>query len=154
MKAVVSIEPIGPPFTELPGLGKLEWGLTAAPITYEPPVRTPGELRLRLREAGGDGLQDCLVQDEEAGAVRSLPGLQGFPIAVVAADHSPVASFQHGIADYLAQAGADVELLRLADLGLTGNGHLPMGEKNSDDVAEALMTWLNKRLADVQETSR
>jgi hypothetical protein len=29
-----------------------------------------------------------------------------------------------------------------------------MGEKNSDDVAEALMTWLDKRLADVEETSR
>ncbi|WP_407698437.1 alpha/beta hydrolase [Streptomyces cyaneochromogenes] len=154
VKAVVSIEPIGPPFTELPGLGKLEWGLTAAPITYEPPVTTPDELRLRLREAGGDGLQDCLVQDEEAGAVRSLPGLQGFPIAVVATDHSPFAAFQHGVADYLVQAGADAELLRLADLGLTGNGHLPMGEKNSDDVAEALMAWLNKRLAAVEETSR
>ncbi|MEH0590107.1 alpha/beta fold hydrolase, partial [Streptomyces sp. B21-106] len=47
VKAVVSIEPMGPPFIELPGLGKLEWGLTAAPIAYEPPVRTPEELRLR-----------------------------------------------------------------------------------------------------------
>jgi len=80
--------------------------------------------------------------------------LRGFPIAVVAADASPFAGFQHGVADYLAQAGADVELLRLTDLGLTGNGHLPMGEKNSDDVAEALMSWLNKRLAAVEETSR
>jgi pimeloyl-ACP methyl ester carboxylesterase len=147
VKAVIAVEPIGPPFTELPGFGRLDWGLTAAPITYEPPVEDPGELRTQLRSAGAEGLQDCLVQAEP---VRSLPNLKGFPIAVVAADTSPFAPVQHGVADYLAQAGADTELLRLPEMGITGNGHLPMGEKNSDEVAEVLMTWLGKRLAAVE----
>jgi acetyl esterase/lipase len=96
-------------------------------------------------------LQDCLVQDEP---VRSLPNLKGFPIAVVVADTSPFAPFGHGVADYLTQAGADVELLRLPEMGITGNGHLPMGEKNSDEVAEALMAWLGKRSAAVEEDAR
>lgn len=61
------------------------------------------------------------------------------------ADASPFAAFEHGVADYLAQAGAHAELLRLPEMGLTGNGHLPMGEANSDEVAEALMAWLDKR---------
>lgn len=151
VKAIIAVEPIGPPFTELPGFGRLDWGLTAAPITYEPPVRNPHELRTRLRAAGADGLQDCLVQDEP---VRSLPNLKGFPIAVVVTDTSPFAAFGHGVADYLTQAGADVELLRLPEMGITGNGHLPMGEKNSDEVAEALMAWLGKRPAAVEEDAR
>lgn len=144
VKAVIAVEPVGPPFTELPGLGRLDWGLTAAPITYDPPVEDPRELRTQLRTTGAEGLQDCLVQTEP---VRSLPNLKGLPVAVVAADTSPFASFEHGVADYLAQAGADAELLRLPEMGITGNGHLPMGEKNSDEVAEVLMTWLGKRLA-------
>jgi pimeloyl-ACP methyl ester carboxylesterase len=147
VKAVIAVEPVGPPFTELPHIGRLDWGLTAAPITYEPPVEDPRELRTRLRGAGADGLQDCLVQDEPA---RLLPNLKGFPIAVVLADTSPFASFGHGVADYLAQAGADAELLRLPEMGITGNGHLPMGERNSDEVAGVLMTWLGKRLAAVE----
>lgn len=151
VRAVIAVEPIGPPFTELPGFGKLDWGLTAAPITYDPPVSDPGELRTRLRPAGAARLPDCLVQDEP---VRSLPNLTGFPIAVVAADTSPMASFGHGIADYLAQAGADAELLRLPELGITGNGHLPMGEKNSDEVADVLMAWLVKRLPAVEGDTR
>ncbi|GAB2862498.1 alpha/beta hydrolase [Lentzea nigeriaca] len=151
VKAIIAVEPIGPPFTELPGFGRLDWGLTAAPITYEPPVRDPQELRTRLRAAGADGVQDCLVQDEP---VRSLPNLKGFPIAVVVADTSPFAPSGHGVADYLAQAGADAELLRLPEMGITGNGHLPMGEKNSDEVAEALMAWLGKQPAAVEEDAR
>lgn len=142
VKAIIAVEPVGPPFSELPAFGRLDWGLTAAPITYEPPVREPHELRTRIRAAGADGLLDCHVQDEP---VRSLPHLTGFPIAVVVADTSPFAAFEHGVADYLAQAGAHAELLRLPEMGLTGNGHLPMGEANSDEVAEALMAWLDKR---------
>jgi acetyl esterase/lipase len=127
----------------MPGFGRLDWGLTAAPITYAPPVQDPRELRTRLRQAEADGLEDCLVQDEP---IRSLPNLKGFPIAVVVADTSPFAPSGHGVADYLAQAGAEAELLRLPEMGITGNGHLPMGERNSDEVAEALMAWLGKRL--------
>jgi pimeloyl-ACP methyl ester carboxylesterase len=140
VEAIIAVEPIGPPFAELPGFGRLDWGLTAAPISYEPPVEDPRV----LHPTEAQGPQDGLVQAEPA---RSLPNLKGFPIAVVAADTSPFAAFQHGLTDYLVRAGADAELLRLPEMGITGNGHLPMGEKNSDEVAEVLMSWLGKRLA-------
>lgn len=77
-----------------------------------------------------------------------------FPIAVVVAHTSPFASFGHGVAEYLVQAGADAEPLRLPEMGITGSGHLPMGEKNSDEVAETPMAWLDKQPATTKEDDR
>src|SRR5262245_13557898 len=42
--AIVAVEPIGPPFHELPGLGGLAYGLTSLPLTFDPPVSDPSEL--------------------------------------------------------------------------------------------------------------
>jgi hypothetical protein len=54
----------------------------------------------------------------------------------------------HGVVDFLAQAGAAAEHLRLETLGIRGNGHAMMLEKNSDDIAAALHGWLvGKHLA-------
>ena len=39
VRALVAIEPIGPAFATFPGIGTLEWGLAAAPITDDPPPR-------------------------------------------------------------------------------------------------------------------
>ena len=46
----------------------------------------------------------------------------------------------------LAQAGARPESLRLAEAGLRGNGHMMMLEKNSDQVADALVAWIAGRV--------
>ena len=63
VKALIEVETIGPPFADLPPLGvTLSWGLTAAPIGFDPPVSDPAELD---------------------GKPRAIPNLQGFPIAVV-----------------------------------------------------------------------
>jgi len=38
VKAIVAVEPVGPPFADIPGFGRLDWGLTAAPVDFTPPV--------------------------------------------------------------------------------------------------------------------
>ena len=43
--AVVSVEPMGPPFGHTPHIGTLAWGLTAAPLIYDPPRGSPDEVR-------------------------------------------------------------------------------------------------------------
>lgn len=43
--AIVSIEPMGPPCANTPGIGTLAWGLTAPPVTYDPPRATADEVR-------------------------------------------------------------------------------------------------------------
>ena len=48
---------------------------------------------------------------------------------------------------YLKQAGVDVSFVKLADIGLRGNGHMMMMEKNSDAIAQVIIEWLDKNLA-------
>lgn len=45
VKAIVTVEPIGPPFAATPGIGSLDWGLTAVPISTI--LRSPAWKKLR-----------------------------------------------------------------------------------------------------------
>ncbi|MDO9714373.1 alpha/beta hydrolase [Paracraurococcus lichenis] len=141
VRAIVAIEPIGPPFAATP-TGALRWGLTAAPLTYDPPLADPAELATVPRPAPGPGLRDCLVQ---AAPARRLPNLARCPIAVVTAEASWKAAEDHGVVDYLRQAGATVDHLRLEQHGLHGNGHMMMLEMNSDAVAALVAGWIEAR---------
>jgi hypothetical protein len=45
---------------------------------------------------------------------------------------------------YLEQAGVHVDFIKLQDIGIRGNGHLMMLEKNSDDIAKVIADWLDR----------
>jgi pimeloyl-ACP methyl ester carboxylesterase len=141
LKALIAVEPFGPPFVEL-GPNKLIWGLTAAPLSYVPAASSPDQLQRELRPAPRPGTVACFVQAQPA---RQLPNLQGYPIVVVTAEASWMATDNHGTVDYLRQAGAQVEHLRLEDVGIHGNGHAMMLEKNSDEIAGALHAWITRQ---------
>src|SRR3954447_3701812 len=127
VKALIEVETIGPPFAELPPLGvTLSWGLTAAPMGYDPPVSDPAELD---------------------GKPRAIPSLQGFPIAVVSGEASPFLHFDEQVVDFLKAAGADVERVRLADHGVHGNGHGMMLERNNREALQVLLDWSERRVA-------
>jgi pimeloyl-ACP methyl ester carboxylesterase len=144
VRAIVAVEPIGPPFQELPGLGALEWGLTAVPLTFEPPAASASELRRELRRSSRPGeLVDTFAQAEPA---RRLPNLGGVPVAVVTAEASSHAQYDHAVVDFLVQAGVPAEHLRLAALGIHGNGHLMMLERNSAEIAAAIWDWLEEHV--------
>lgn len=138
VKAILAVEPIGPPFAQR-GPVNLKWGLTEAPLTYDPPAPRPEDIQRVVKAPSNPELMPCEVQAEPA---RRLPKLCGFPIGVVTAEASWMAHDNHGIVDYLTQAGATVEHLRLEELGIRGNGHAMMLEKNSDEVAAALNRWI------------
>src|SRR3954469_22168969 len=123
--ALLALDPIGPPFAALPPLGvTLSWGLTAAPMTFDPPVSDPAEL---------------------GGASRALPNLQGFPIAVVTGEASRFVHFDEQIVEFLRDPGCDVERVRLADQGVHGNGHGMMLERNNREALGVLLGWLEAR---------
>ena len=50
----------------------------------------------------------------------------------------------------LRQAGVPVTFIRLADLGIRGNGHMMMMEKNSDAIAQVITDWLDKVVAPLE----
>jgi pimeloyl-ACP methyl ester carboxylesterase len=125
VRAIVAIEPIGPPFLDDPVTGlALPWGVTTAAITVHPPVNAPAQL--------------------QSGEHR-LPNLADIPIAVVEADASPFAAAAAPTVAHLRAAGCSAELLRLADHGVTGNGHMVMSERNNAAVLHVLFAWLATR---------
>lgn len=154
VKGIVSIEPSGPPFSELDFKGAPDWfsygdkpvrawGVARVPLTYEPAVADASELKaVQEEKADGEGLARCYLQAEPA---RKLPRLADIPIIIVASEASYHAAYDHCTAEYLAQAGVKNEFVRLPEKGLSGNGHMMMIEKNNHQVADMLIQWLSTK---------
>jgi hypothetical protein len=103
----------------------LDWGLAACPLTYDPPVSDPAELR-------------------SADSQHKLVNLHGVPIAIVTSEAS---FFGLGDADtvaFLQRAGCDVDHVRLADRGVHGNGHLMMMERNHREALQPILDSLRR----------
>ena len=144
VKAIVAAEPSGPPFAnavfgEQPA--RL-WGVTDIPMTYDPPIKSEKELVVvRQEKADGPNLERCRLQGQP---VRRLPNLAGIPILILAAESSYHAVYDHCTAKYLDQAGAKNTYVRLEEVGLRGNGHMLMIEKNNLEIAAFIEQWLAK----------
>ena len=142
VKAIVAVEPNGPPFQNaITGEERARaWGLADIPLTYDPPLRDAADLHAE-REDTSDGpmLTACWRQPAPA---RRLPRLQSLPILIVTAEASYHAAYDHCTSKYLTQAGVTHTFTRLEHEGIRGNGHMMMLEKNSDSIAHYLDTWL------------
>jgi pimeloyl-ACP methyl ester carboxylesterase len=151
VKGIVALEPSGPPLHDNVEKGAPEWfadgpltkpyGLTAQPLSYDPPV-TPSSGLTFVRQDSPDApnLVRCWAQTTPA---RRLVNLQRMPILVVQSEASYHAAYDHCTVAYLRQAGVtSLRYVRLADEGIKGNGHMFMLEKNSLDIAALIARWL------------
>jgi pimeloyl-ACP methyl ester carboxylesterase len=141
VKGVVAIEPQGPPIQS--GNRKTAvWGVTDIPMTYMPAINQSSELEVqRQAMPDGPGLQSCWSQREPA---RQLVNLRNIPTVVIGTEASYHAQFDHCTVRWLRQAGVPVEWLQLANIGIHGNGHMVMLEKNNLEVAAVIGAWVNK----------
>jgi hypothetical protein len=73
--------------------------------------------------------------------------LSGIPVLLVTAEASLLGYFDTEVRDFLTDAGADVELLRLTDHGVRGNGHGMIFERNHLQVLDVVMDALRRLLA-------
>ena len=156
VKALIQAEPSAPPVHDVEFLGAPEWfrdgartrtwGLTAIPITYAPPAKDTSELTFERQEkADGPDLARCWLQKEPA---RQLPNLQKLPIAIVTGEASFHGPYEHCVVKFLEQAGVHPTWLNLGAMGIHGNGHMMMLEKNSDQIADAIEKWVRKALSE------
>ena len=156
VKAILAIEPNGPPFHGVEFVGApdyfkegaiaLAYGITSVPLTYAPPVKDPAELSIERQDAAdGPDLVKCWMQKEPA---RALPNLQKMPILVLTSEASYHAPYDHCTVKYLRQAGIKPSVVRLADLGIRGNSHVMMLEKNNRDIAAVIVKWLDQNLSE------
>jgi pimeloyl-ACP methyl ester carboxylesterase len=154
VKGVVAVEPSGPPFVDVQQIGPPTWyadgnltrpyGITTIPITYSPAVSNPAQLTFTLQATPDrDDLVRCRLQTQPA---RQLPTLQRIPIVIVASEASYHAGYDHCTSKYLTQAGVRNTFVRLEDVGIHGNGHMMMIEKNNAKVAAFLESWISRNV--------
>jgi pimeloyl-ACP methyl ester carboxylesterase len=150
VKGVVTVEGGGTPrgytavgapnwFEDAPVTGGASWGITNVPITYDPPVTDPGQLTyVREEKAEGPDVR-CWVQGSP---VRQLPNLKRVPQLLVVGEASSAASTNRCVSRYLTQAGVTNTWVDLGTVGIHGNGHMMMLEKNELEISAFMAGWL------------
>jgi pimeloyl-ACP methyl ester carboxylesterase len=148
-KAVIAVEPAGPPFynvvptaTSDPAAAR-RYGVAFDRLTYDPPVKGIADLAPKREEKPqGQDLQACWL----ASAPHKLPRLTGIPIMIVTAEASYHAAYDHCTSEYLKQAGVANDFVPLAANGIHGNGHMMMLEKNNLEIARLIADWIGKHV--------
>lgn len=147
VRAILAAEPLAPPIENAErgasGPARL-WGLTNQPVAYDPPIKDPAELHpVRQEKADAPDLIPCWLQKEPAHKLVNLEGIAVLNVSGEASYHRPYARCT---AMWLNQAGVKTTYVNLEDVGIRGNGHQLMSEKNSAEVSKFFMDWLEKNV--------
>jgi len=155
VKAIIAVEPNGPPFFDVQNVAAPDWfrdaavqarpwGVTAAPLNYSPPATNASDLAIvRQEKPDAPDITRCWLQKTPA---RTLPNLQKLPTLIITAEASYHAPYDHCTVKYLEQAGVHPVWIKLADIGIHGNGHMMMLEKNNVEIAGVMSRWLAKNV--------
>ena len=126
------------------------YGLTRIALKYLPAITEDSPLQFIQEDAPQQrDLSRCWHQAEPA---RQLVDVGGRPIMILEGEASFYAGYNHCNVQYLQQAGVDVDFIKLANLGITGNGHMMMLEKNSDEVARVVVDWLEENVSPLEQS--
>jgi pimeloyl-ACP methyl ester carboxylesterase len=173
VKAIVAAEPSGPPahdvvvksiqrfdvawekatkqteedyYRDNPGVKR--YGLTNTPLEYMPALSADAQLEfVQQTKPDRPDLSRCWLQKEPA---RQLPRVGERPVMLLEAEASFYAGYNHCNVAYLRQAGVPVDFIKLADVGIKGNGHMMMMEMNSDEIARVIAAWLDKAVGPLE----
>ncbi len=154
VRGILAIEPNGPPVYEIAFTGAPDWfkedglsrpwGISRGPLTYDPPAKSPSEMKfVQQGKADGPEFVRGWLQAEPA---RKLVNLAGIPILVLTAEASYHAPYDHLTSKFLRQAGVEHDFVRLPEVGIRGNAHMMMLEKNNLEIAAFLHGWLEKKV--------
>jgi len=143
VKAIVALEPFGPPFINaiFPPFTPIRiYGLTDIPVAYDPPISAAEDIsRVVVGEIPG---VTCFQQTKPA---RRLINLIDIPVLVVTSEASYHVQYDNCSVEYLRNAGVNVEHVSLADVGIHGNGHMFFMEKNGLQIVDQVIKpWISK----------
>ena len=141
IKGIFAMEINGNPFA-----AQLRWGLTAAPMTYDPPVTDFTQFKLEDRTLPPDAPRPIVasykVQSEPAHKWKNLRGIpMGWLTTEFGGGGSPISNVE-----FLKQVGCSAEMVRLRDYGILGNGNLMLLEKNNHEVFKVVDDWLTRKV--------
>ena len=141
VKAIMAMEINGNPFA-----AQLRWGLTAGPMTFDPPVTDPSQFKLIDKTEPPDSPRPVVASYKlQADPPHKWKNLQNIPIGWITSEFggggSPISNI-----DFLKQAGCNAEMIRLRDYGIIGNGNLMLMEKNNHEVFAVIRDWLTAKV--------
>ena len=143
VKGIVASEPQGPPI-QLGPRKTAPWGVADIALAYVPGLTDAAQLEVEQQtRPDSPGLVPCWQQKAPA---RQLVNLKSTPIAVITTEASYHAPYDHCTVHWLQNAGVDVDFIRLADVGIHGNGHMMMLEKNNLAVAAVVSNWVTGKI--------
>ena len=126
--------------------GPNRWGLINLPVELDPPVSDPTQVKVKqVQPTEADaklGIGPYNIQEEPA---HKLKNWRDCAICIYTSEASFITPNPGAVA-FLKQAGVHAEEIRLADIGIHGNGHLMMGEKNNRETLKPILTWLDKNV--------
>jgi pimeloyl-ACP methyl ester carboxylesterase len=150
VKALVSVEPYGPPFyNEDQVTLSRPWGITNTPLKFSPTITDPSQFELQIQATPSfPGALQCWLQ--KSPAKYKLPSIASSkaPILIVTGEASARSRTDHCTKLFLEQAGvSNIEHVKLEKVGIHGNGHMMMLEKNNLEIAAFMESWLTKKLS-------
>jgi len=109
-----------------------------------------GSFGYKVLEARPDKVKALVAVEPTLGGDRNkVESIKGTPILVVygdnAKDHPRWSKIRQGGVDYAAafkSAGGSIDVIDLPDMGIKGNSHMMMMDRNSDEVAGLIEKWL------------
>jgi len=116
-----------------------------------------GGFGFRVAEARPDKVKALIAVEPSTGGNKDkVAALKDMPIVVIygdnAKDHPRWGKIRQNVVDYagaIKAAGGKVDVIDLPDIGIKGNTHMVMMDKNSDEVADVMQKWLvTKGLSD------
>jgi pimeloyl-ACP methyl ester carboxylesterase len=151
VKGIITAEPGGPQIKNVDtskiaysGPSSYVWGPTSLPLHYDPPISDPAELQPVLEEKADDpDVVPCYLQKEPA---HKLINMKDIPVLDVSTQASYHRVFDSCIPKWLNQAGVKTQYVKLEDVGITGNEHELMLDKNSDEIAKFFVQWIEKNV--------
>ena len=152
VKTMITVEPGGPQFGNV-DTAKVtsgprnpnSWGLTTQRYEYDPPASQPSDLKVALEEKQERPDEArCWMQVEPA---RKLARWQHIRVLALSANGTYHRAYDPCIPKFLNQAGVKTDFIRLEDVGIRGNSHMMMLEKNSDDIIRFVVAWIQKNVA-------
>jgi hypothetical protein len=108
-----------------------------------------GSFAFKVAEARPDKIKAMvLAEPSSIGSKDKAATLKNIPMAVIygdnAKEHPRWGKIRQNVYDYaglIKSAGGSVDLIDLPDIGIKGNTHMMMMDKNSDAVADVIQKW-------------
>lgn len=123
------------------------FGLTVTNLNYDPPISNYTDLITETVGEDTPSLRSCIQQSNSTSnyTIHTLPNLAKVPYVLFTGEGSPHATYDHCVVNYLQQVGVNPDWIKLADVGVSGNGHFGYVELNNGAYFKVVEKWISKR---------